>query len=79
MQNAPELGVGLELFYNGFHDLSTCRSLGFGAMSGIPWTAVSEYCDQLGLTADLRDDMHHHVRSMDETYLAFVNKKGSGK
>jgi hypothetical protein len=75
MQNAPDLRLGLELFFTAFGDLTTCRTLGFGTVSGIPWTAIDEYCDRLGLDAELRDDMHFYIREMDDAYLKFIQSK----
>ncbi len=45
IQNAPELLSGLELYYDAFHDLLTCRGMG----GPIPWTAMREYSAYLGI------------------------------
>jgi hypothetical protein len=66
--DAPELELGLELFYLAFMDLTTCRSMGFGE-GPIPWTAVRDYCDDMELVGDQRDDMFAHIRMMDTVYL----------
>lgn len=66
--NAPELELGLDLFYLAFMDLTTCRSMGFGE-GPIPWSAVRDYCDELGLEGEQRDDMFIHIRLMDTAYL----------
>lgn len=66
IKNAPELEMGLELYYGAFFDLHTCRG-GWGD-GYIPWTAIDEYCDRLGLSDDQREDMHYYIREMDEQY-----------
>lgn len=72
--NAPELELGLDLFYIAFMDLTTCRAMGM-VEGPIPWTAVQSYCDELLLEGDQRDDMFYHIREMDGAYL----KHKSGK
>lgn len=66
--DAPELELGLDLFYLAFMDLTTCRSMGFGE-GPIPWSAVRDYCDEMELEGDQREDMFNHIRMMDTTYL----------
>jgi len=76
MQNAPELRLGLQLFMVAFTDLSSSRPSGFG-VAPIPWTAINSYCDVLGLEGEQREDVHHHVRELDETYMKWHNDKKS--
>lgn len=66
--DAPELEPGLDLFYLAFMDLTTCRSMGFGE-GPIPWTAVRDYCNDMDLEGDQREDMFIHIRLMDTVYL----------
>jgi hypothetical protein len=72
--NAPELELGLDLFFVAFMDLTTCRAIGM-AEGPIPWTAVRDYCDELLLEGDQREDMFHHIREMDTVYLKHRAKK----
>lgn len=72
--NAPELQLGLDLFYVAFTDLSTCRSIGMSE-GPIPWTAVRDYCDELLLEGDQREDMFFHIREMDVSYLNYRTSK----
>lgn len=74
IKNAPELLHGLELFYNGFQDLSSCRSVGF-SIGPIPWTATDQYCTRFKIRGDQRDDFFYYVELMDEAYRAYVDKK----
>jgi hypothetical protein len=41
--------TGLLWLVQGFHELSTCRALGFGAVGPIPLTAMWQYVDRHGL------------------------------
>lgn len=71
---APELQPGLELHLSAFFDLTTCRQSGVGS-GYIPWTAVETYADRLVLDTEEREDLHHHIRAMDECYLAHQERK----
>ena len=75
IQSAPTLRLGLDLFLMGFMDLSSCRPAGFG-VSPIPWTAIHEYCERIGVEDDQRDDMLYHVQIMDQAFLGHHSKKG---
>ena len=78
MANAPDLEMGLELFYGAFLDLTTCRiGMGDGPIS---WLAVDEYCHSLGLDAEATSDMHYYIGKMDYAYLKqqeAARKKGN--
>jgi hypothetical protein len=73
--NAPELLLGLDLYYLAFFDLTSCRSLGYGIEGPITWLTVDEYADRIGLEGDQREDLHFHISRMDKTYLDFRAKK----
>lgn len=68
IQNAPSLELGLELYYGAFLDLHTCRPLGLDE-GPIRWIDIHDYADRLELSEDQRDDLHYHVRAMDNAYL----------
>ncbi len=68
IENAPALDIGLELFYIGFMDLTTCRSVGFGE-GPIPWTAKLAYANELELEGDQRDDLFYYIGELDTTYM----------
>jgi hypothetical protein len=74
IKNAPELELGLELYWGAFFDLHTCRPLGMEE-GAIRWMDIHEYCNCLELSGGQRDDMHHHVRYMDDKYLEWKAKK----
>ena len=76
IQNAPELMLGLEFYFNAFDDLSSCRGIGFG-LGPIPWTAMVQYCEEYDVVdASSQEDFFHYIRELDNVYLAHMAKKG---
>lgn len=73
--NAPELTMGLELFYNGFHTLQSTRGALYASEGPIPWLAMKEYCDEYEIYSDQRLDFYELVSHMDAAYLEFKAKK----
>lgn len=81
MQEAPEIGLGLELFYKAFQELNSCRQFGFGE-GPIPWSAMSDWAYAHGLDEEQREDMFYLVRQLDLEFLKYMaekRKKGEGK
>lgn len=76
--NAPELQEGLRFWYNAFLDLSADRPVGMGE-GPIPWTSIERYAERWDLDEDESDDLHHHIRSMDKTYLKYRAAKTSSQ
>lgn len=74
IQNAPELQLGLELYFLAFFELSSCRPIGMDE-GPIPWIAIWDYCERLGIEGDQRDDMFYHIRSMDNAYFQYKSSK----
>lgn len=73
MQNAPRLRPGLELFWEGFTKLTTCRAPGaMGPPGRIPWTAIDQYCARRGYEGYLREDFEAIILQIDEAYLDYV-------
>lgn len=65
--------MGLELFFEAFMELHTCRG---GMNDGpIPWTAVDQYCTRHGFSDDLYEDVLYHVRAVDDAWRDHVLKK----
>lgn len=77
IQNAPELRLGLQLFFNAFAELDTERE-GSGENSRIPLSAVRDWAVYNELGEDQRDDLLHHVRAMDAAYRQYMKGKSSG-
>lgn len=72
--NAPELQLGLELFFGAFMDLTSERHVGFGE-GPIPWRAVREWCNEHEVLGLQRDDVQYHVNKLDTVYLEHRARK----
>jgi hypothetical protein len=72
--NAPELHMGLAVYYQAYCDLSTCRTIGMSP-GPIPWTAAADYARCLALDEEQTEDLFFHVRSMDSAYLDYTQSK----
>lgn len=49
------------------------------SLGSIPWTAINEYCREHRIEGELRGDMFHHVRALDNAYLEYIAKKSKTK
>lgn len=78
IQNAPDLFLGLELFFQAFVELNTCRSTGWSA-GPIPSWAISEFAERVGLSEEETEDMHYHMRMMDGEFLKYSARKNKEK
>jgi len=74
IQNAPNLLMGLELHFDAFIELNTCRSTGWSP-GPIPSWSIDEYCFRLELTEDEAEDLHYHIRMMDQAFLQHIAEK----
>lgn len=73
--NAPELYLGLELYYAAFMDLTTCRGQGYGTEGPISWLVIAEYADRNEIEGEQREDLFYHIQHLDAAYLEFKGKK----
>lgn len=76
LQNAPELLPGLDLYYEAFFALNSCRGMG----GPIPWTAIREYANYMGVEADEFDRLVLLIREMEserDQYLEEKKDKGT--
>lgn len=78
IRNAPRLMMGLELYYEAFMDLNSCRASGFG-MGQIPWLAIFDYAVANGFSEEQTEDLLQHIRVMDHAYMDHHNKKNQDK
>lgn len=69
--NAPSLMPGLDLFYNAWLELSTCRSIGM-VPGPIPWTAIHMYARHYQMTFQQEERLVQVVRILDNEYLKSV-------
>jgi len=77
IRDAPELRLGLELYYYGFLDLHSTRQLDW--VTGISKTvqtvgpisisAILEYCGAFGIGGEAREDFIWLIQRMDQHYL----------
>ncbi len=77
IQNAPELWLGQDLFYNGFLDLASSRTMGL-TQGPISLLSVLEYCILMEIEGDQRDEFIWMMPQLDNKYLEWSRRK-SGK
>lgn len=75
MQDAPELMLGLELYFSAFLDLNTERDIGMGE-GPIPWGSINRWAGAMELSEEQTMDLHHHVVHLDTAYRKYHTKKG---
>ena len=78
IQNAPELIMGLELFYGAYLDLDGDRPSGW-TVRPIPWTVLVDYCVAYNITGEQREDLLYFVRRMDKAYIHHTTTKEKRK
>ena len=67
--------MGLELFFEAFLDLNTCRQSGW-SLSHIPWTAIANYAKVNGFHGEEDEqELFFFVREMDRGYLEYHKEK----
>jgi hypothetical protein len=76
IENAPEILLGLEVYYEAFLELDTCRTVGMSA-GRIPWTAIDRYAERHGFTGDGFDYLLHMIRAMDDAFLKYSRDKAA--
>lgn len=74
IENAPSILPGLELYYIGFLELSSCRQIGFG-VGPISWISIEQYCQLKGLDEEQTESMHYHIVRMDAVFMKTESKK----
>lgn len=69
IQNAPQLRMGLELYYLAYTELMSTRPLGFGGEGPIPWEAQMHWAFDAELDEDQTHDLIYFVTCLDQAYL----------
>ncbi len=77
--NAPSLLPGLEFYYGGFQDLTTCRSPGGMSEGAIPWTVKHQWCDRNNVYGEQREDFIYLITHLDIEYRNFLAAKSNQK
>lgn len=68
--NAPELLPGLDLYYEAFVQLTTCRTYDLdGKPYPIPWTAIQAYGERYRFKGKDFDQLVDMVRALDRATL----------
>jgi hypothetical protein len=75
LQGAPDLPIGLHLYWGAFWDLASCRLFDGGM---IPWTAVQLWADTYELEHDAAETLHYHIRRLDDVFVKHYRKKADG-
>jgi hypothetical protein len=78
LANAPQLKSGLEFYWNAFHELGTCRPVGFG-MGQIPWTAIHMYAEAQELDWEDEETLRYLIREMDNAFIEHNKEKDKKK
>jgi len=74
IREAPTLLMGNELFYLGFMDLTSCRSIGM-ALGPISLLSILEYCKIHEIVGDQREDFVWVIQKLDHFYIKWVSEK----
>lgn len=78
IQNAPELNLGLGLYYTGFLDLTSCRQVGMG-LGPIPLLSILEYCMINGIEGEQQEDFVWFIQRLDSKYLDWSRTRAKPK
>lgn len=78
IQNAPQLLLGLELYFSAFVDLTNDRVNGMG-IGRIPFMTILHYADYIGCSQEQTDDMLFYVQQMDMVYVNWQNERQKEK
>lgn len=78
IQKAPDLWIGLELFFGAFLDLDGDRPSGW-SMRPIPWTSLMNYAEAYNIVDEQREDLFFYVRAMDRAYIKRMDEKTKKK
>lgn len=74
--NAPELDMGLGLYYQGFLDLTSCRQVGMG-LGPISSLAVFDYCWRNDIDGEQLEDFLWLIPRLDAKYLEWSRGRSS--
>jgi hypothetical protein len=77
--NAPQLEWDLELYWEAYTDLSTCRPASFSSVLPLPWTAVVDYAAVNGFDYEQTQSLVFFCRRMDNEFLKWHERSGGNK
>ena len=74
----PQLSFGLELYWQAFLELNTCRPGGFGVCP-IPWSVIRDYAETFMFDSDQEEALYFHVRALDNVFMKYHEDKINSK
>lgn len=77
IQNAPELDLGLQFFFNAWSELGRDRPVGFGP-GPIPLSSMYLYAAYHELDEEQVEDLIYFIGAMDTVFLKWAKEKGKG-
>jgi hypothetical protein len=75
MSHAPKVEDDYRIYWNGFHELTSCRQLGM-TVGPIPFTAIAEYTQFYPFMEAEAHFFVDVIRRIDNAYLKLLHKKG---
>jgi len=70
--NAPELQLGLQLYFQAFLDLDGER---LSPTSPIPWTSIRSYAEAYQLDQSQTSDLFYLIKRIDSAHLKRMHEK----
>ncbi len=78
VEEAPDIQVGLVLYWQAYAELTTCRpTAALGGCPPIPWTACAEYARFHSLDYDQFNDLVYFVRELDLEFAKWHDRHTS--
>lgn len=79
VENAPQVQLGLELYWIAYSDLTTCRPPSFAGVPPIPWTAIATYAQINMLDHEQFSDLVYFVRQLDDEFMDWHERQESSQ
>jgi hypothetical protein len=73
--NRPKLAIGLDFYYEAFHNLCSERKMGQHGIFGLSWSTIQRYADHYELDFEEAEKFHYLISKMDIAYCNWSNKK----
>ena len=78
VEEAPDVDVGLYLYWQAYSELTTCRPPAtLGGCNSIPWTACAEYARFHSFDYDQFSDLVYFVRELDTEFAKWYDRQTS--
>ena len=75
--DSPQIQLGLDLYYDAFWELTTCRPLGWG-IGPIPWSSMRDYAQTFDFDEEQTSALFYYIRVMDNAYMGKKWQKAEG-